>query len=307
MGNSKSKSKKKSDTKYTVEISKPVYSKPEIQYVPSIRIVNDAKQKSDYKLNTHVFKSFSELEDGLRKAGLESSQLIVGIDFTKSNTWQGGYPFYKHKNLHYIDGLTPNPYQQVLTIMCKTLAPFDDDQMIDAYGFGDSLTTNKSVFPFYSQTLNGVILDKPCYKLEGVLERYNMLTPQLNLCGPTSFAPIIRKATELVKFRKQYHILLIIADGAVDDMDESIKAIVEASKYPLSIICIGVGKGSWEKMEEFDENIPARDFDNFHFVDFYGIMQQCENEEAEFAKQAMMEIPDQYTYIKNFIINKRTV
>ena len=65
--------------------------------------------------------------------------------------------------------------------------------------------------------------------------------------SPTSFAPIIRKAIGLVSARREYHILIIIADGAVDDMDETINAIVEASNYPLSIVCIGVGKGLFYK------------------------------------------------------------
>ncbi|KAJ9169444.1 hypothetical protein P3X46_017641 [Hevea brasiliensis] len=107
----------------------------------------------------------------------------------------------------------------------------------------------------------------------------------------------------------RYHVLLIIADGqltrSVDtqhgqlSLQEkgTVDAIVKASEYPLSIILVGVGDGPWDMMRELSDNIPARAFDNFQFVNFTEIMSKNVNasrKEIEFALAALMEVPAQY-------------
>lgn len=46
------------------------------------------------------------------------------------------------------------------------------------------------------------------------------------------------------------------------------KLLFDASKLPLSIILVGVGDGPWDTMQEFDDNIPARAFDNFQVCEY---------------------------------------
>ncbi|CAL9774381.1 unnamed protein product [Musa acuminata subsp. burmannicoides] len=103
----------------------------------------------------------------------------------------------------------------------------------------------------------------------------------------------------------QYHVLLIIADGQVSrsidveighyspQEEDTIATMVEASKYPSSIILVGVGDKPWELMKEFDDHIPSR---TFQFVDFTEMMSNnitMSKEEASFALEVLMEIPTQ--------------
>jgi E3 ubiquitin-protein ligase RGLG len=129
------------------------------------------------------------------------------------------------------------------------------------------------------------------------------------LAGPTSFAPLIRESIKIVKQTRSYHILIIIADGQVTPDSEWCKAetetrnaIVEASNYPLSIIVVGVGDGEdgWKRMNEFDDELPERKFDNFQFVDFYSTINSGTPQFADvnFSLAALMEIPEQYQMIK---------
>ncbi|KAK9276803.1 hypothetical protein L1049_006339 [Liquidambar formosana] len=207
-----------------------------------------------YSRITDDYHTLEQVTSALAQAGLESSNLIVGIDFTKSNDW--------------------------------TASTHDQD-----------------VFSFYPD-------ERFCNGFEEVLTRYREIVPHLRLAGPTSFAPIIEMAMTIVEQNNgQYHVLVIIADGQVTrstdtkpgqlspQEQKTIDAIVRASEYPLSIILVGVGDGPWDVMKEFDDNIPARAFDNFQFVNFTEIMSKNVNsyrKETEFALAALMEIPSQY-------------
>ncbi|KAF9619463.1 hypothetical protein IFM89_007038 [Coptis chinensis] len=247
------------------------------------------------------YTSLEQVTKALAQAGLESSNLIVGIDFTKSNEWTGARSF-NRKCLHDI-GNSLNLYEQAISIIGRSLSAFDEDNLIPCYGFGDASTHDKHVFSFYPN-------DKPCNGFEEALMRYREIVPQLRLAGPTSFAPVIEMAIGIVeKSGGQYHVLLIIADGQVTrsvdtengrlspQEQDTISAIVKASDYPLSIVLVGVGDGPWGMMRLFDDNIPARAFDNFQFVNFTDIMLHDTpmfRKETEFALAALMEIPQQY-------------
>ncbi|XP_011031152.1 PREDICTED: E3 ubiquitin-protein ligase RGLG1 isoform X2 [Populus euphratica] len=253
---------------------------------------------------TYIADNFNSLEQvisSLREAGLESSNLILGIDFTKSNEWTGRHSFHR-KSLHAI-GSTLNPYEQAISIIGRTLSPFDEDNLIPCFGFGDASTHDKYVFSFYPD-------NRPCNGLEEALTRYREIVPHLKLSGPTSFAPIIDAAIDIVeKSGGQYHVLVIIADGQVTRSPDipagrfspqehaTVNSIVAASKYPISIILVGVGDGPWDAMQQFDDNIPQRAFDNFQFVNFTKIMSdntETSKKETDFALAALMEIPLQY-------------
>ena len=213
-----------------------------------------------------------------------------------------------------------NPYEQALEVIADTLHSFDSDQLIPCYGFGDASTKDTSVFSFVEG-------DRPCYGLNQAVEAYRSLVAPtspggksaVRLAGPTSFAPLIRRAMDIcASMGNRYHVLLIIADGQVtppsrsksggkgasdafsQQEKETVEAIVAASYFPLSIVMVGVGDGPWDMMKEFDDNLPMRAFDNFQFVEFAKANTGASEGErkARFALSALMEIPEQYRAIQ---------
>ncbi|KAK6930939.1 Copine, C-terminal [Dillenia turbinata] len=286
--------------------TQPYYT-PQHHYAPASydygNQTNAPHRKLDWRYSRIAdnYTSLEQVTSALAQAGLESSNLIVGVDFTKSNEWTGARSF-NHRSLHHI-GSSQNPYEQAISIIGKTLSAFDEDNLIPCFGFGDASSHDTDVFSFYPD-------QRSCHGFEEALLRYRELVPQLRLAGPTSFAPIIEMAMTIVEQSSgQYHVLLIIADGQVTrsadtepgrlspQEQKTIDAIVKASQYPLSIILVGVGDGPWDLMKEFDDNIPIRAFDNFQFVNFTEVMSKnvdTSRKHTEFALRALMEIPSQY-------------
>jgi E3 ubiquitin-protein ligase RGLG len=82
---------------------------------------------------------------------------------------------YNRRCLHDI-GNTPNPYEQAISIIGRTLSAFDEDNLIPCFGFGDASTHDQEVFSFYPE-------NQPCNGFEEALERYREIVPTLRLAG----------------------------------------------------------------------------------------------------------------------------
>ncbi len=84
--------------------------------------------------------------------------------------------------------------------------------------------------------------------IEGLPNLYNAYKYALkgtSLSGPTYFAKILSVVLDYMKVnlhQPMYHILLLLTDGVIHDMSQTKDLIVECSKYPLSIIIVGIGK-----------------------------------------------------------------
>lgn len=236
------------------------------------------------------YNTFSELQQALRQNGVETAELMLAVDFTKSNMWSGDKSF--GMPMHTLGTPQGNPYERAIRAVGQTMVGMGGSGDIHSFGFGDATTTDRSVFAFKSD-------GSPCRSFEEVLREYQRIVPLVTLAGPTSITPILRAACDIVRQSARYTILVIIGDGALDDVVADGEAVVQASKLPLSVVFIGVGDGPWEAMHEFDDGLPKRLFDNFQFVCQSEVeRKRCERPDLYFATCALQEIPMQYAAVK---------
>ena len=159
--------------------------------------------------------------------------LSIGIDFTGSN----GHPL-DEGTLHSIKGNQPNDYERAIQYCGDIVAYYDYDQMFPVYGFGAVVkgSYNKEA----SMCFNLNFLDNPeIYTIANVIKAYHecIEKDKITFSGPTEFAPIIQAVISRINEKDfNYHILMILTDGVIDDLQETIDALVYASVLPLSVI-----------------------------------------------------------------------
>ena len=94
-----------------------------------------------------------------------------------------------------------------------------------------------------------------------------------------------------------YNILMILTDGIIGDMQDTINALVEASFLPISVIIIGIGNGNFDKMDIldaddnplYDSNKRKADRDLVQFVPF----NKFNNDPVKLAEEVLEEVPRQ--------------
>ncbi|XP_015736773.1 copine-1 isoform X2 [Coturnix japonica] len=175
----------------------------------------------------------------------------VGIDFTGSN----GDPK-SPDSLHYISPDGINEYLIAIWSVGSVVQDYDTDKLFPAFGFGAQVPPSWQVSHEFALNFNP---NNPyCQGIQGIVDAYRQILPQIRLYGPTNFSPIINHVARFAahsaqqRTASQYFVLLIITDGEITDLDQTRQAIVNASKLPMSIIIVGVGEADFKAMEFLD-------------------------------------------------------
>ena len=256
--------------------------------------------KIDLYDNSEITKNFSFID--YKNAGVKIA-LSIGIDFTIKN---GHYA--DEDSLHYIKPNELNDYEKAISTCGKIVGSFDYDQIFPVYGFGAIINSSKNKKTSDCFNLN-FEKNPDISGIDNVLKLYRDCINQekLQFSCKAKFAPLLK--TVISKIQKdifEYHILMILTTGLIDDFQETIDILVEASTLPLSVIIIGIGKGDFTKMIELDgDEKPlksstgkVRKRDLVQFVPF----EKYQNDKNLLFMEVLAEIPRQiieYYQFKN--------
>eukprot|EP01060_Flectonema_neradi_P022752 TRINITY_DN3097_c0_g1_i3.p1 TRINITY_DN3097_c0_g1~~TRINITY_DN3097_c0_g1_i3.p1 ORF type:complete len:432 (+),score=84.85 TRINITY_DN3097_c0_g1_i3:1122-2417(+) len=215
--------------------------------------------------------------------------------------------------LHVVDPVDPkkrpNDYMKAIRAVCKVVGRYDKDQMFPVYGFGAAPNkTDGKISQCFPLSLN-----KDEVEIQGadnIVQAYLDCLQVIQMKEPTHMGPVIREVMQEQcdddessggSASTSYQLLILITDGQVDDMTETVDAIVDASSLPMSILIVGIGDvnamglKTFDKMDQLDESqlrsvitgrVSQRDVVNFIAFDSY------KNTSAnDFARGALAEVP----------------
>ena len=219
----------------------------------------------------------------------------VAIDFTSTNLDPTN-----PDSLHTLK-LDHNKYCKAIKSCGGILQNYNTNQLFQVYGFGGVPKNGKEVSHCFN--LNNK-KDSGIKGLEEVINTYKEKVKSIVFAGPTYLHLIIKNVVENVKkeMKKEktvsYKVFLILTDGKLDDMNETLEILIEASKLPISIIIVGIGNGDFGKMDVLDgDDIPIcspstgekRFRDIVQFVNF----SDYENNGSKLAAEVLFEVPNQ--------------
>ncbi|VDN59340.1 unnamed protein product [Dracunculus medinensis] len=176
-----------------------------------------------------------------------------------------------------------------------------------AFGFGAKIP------PLYRDSQQFCLnfdTDPHCTGTNGVIEAFRQAYITVQPVPNAHFSHIIYHVSKLAENTRkrnqaslpQYFVLIIITPGSVDDLRETIQAIIFASKAPLSIVFVGIGNNDFSEIEKLGFSGSRLAYqgrkverDMLQFISLAEIYNDQEEEDIRelIAEKALSQIPRQ--------------
>ncbi|KAH0573858.1 Copine I [Spironucleus salmonicida] len=232
------------------------------------------------------FKTFTQIKEYLYQTGVKQYDVVFYLDFSRSNLLN------QETTLLHTDSQT-NPYYMALEAVALAAAQLDSDQKFLAYRYGCTESKHLRIVPLYQ--------DQVQYEgIDALLCAYKQACRDVTFSGPVQLSKCFENSIEFSKQNPGKHIVSVLITNSQSQSEiKDINALKQASMYPISFCCFGVGRKNLQTLELYDD-LKGRNVDNFQFVDFDKIKKKVVRLSVSEAKlidfigcQIFMEIPFQ--------------
>lgn len=255
------------------------------------------------------YRSPAEVMNAVARLGVEFN-LIVALDssIASDSTAYG-------QNLHLSE------FRHALKVFSSTLSLYDQDQIIPSYLFGQPMVQSGNVLDMTngmefnpwgapSQRTQGLVGSADLNAAFDHFTQQNQMRPRTpTFISGSDIQGVLEQALNVVRETGQYHILVLFSGQDIDEKSfrRAHEALSLASRYPLSVIAVGVGQGPFYRFHSLDDDVAVRGieriFDNFQFVSYQQVAWEAQYQnlpvEAVFMRESLSEIPAQFQLIKD--------
>eukprot|EP01062_Namystynia_karyoxenos_P018633 TRINITY_DN16952_c1_g1_i2.p1 TRINITY_DN16952_c1_g1~~TRINITY_DN16952_c1_g1_i2.p1 ORF type:complete len:971 (+),score=243.85 TRINITY_DN16952_c1_g1_i2:44-2956(+) len=192
------------------------------------------------------------------KAGLHVD-CSFAIDLTMSN----GQNIESAESLHFLDPVDskrhPNDYMSAIREVYRLVARVSHEGAhaagLTVWGVGAQLPGDEKQFSYFPLSLRR--RERKILGADRIVDTYISCLDKVTMREPTHLAPLLRDTlirahrsrvhAEKTRSFPAFHLLVVFTDGELDDMTECEDILVEASREPMSVILVGIGKGDRDK------------------------------------------------------------
>jgi hypothetical protein len=203
-----------------------------------LSVKKGAKKGAAIKFSGVEVTSHPTFFEYVRNCGV-SVNLLTAIDYTRP---------VGEMSFHRLVSAGKNSYEEAIDAVGALVCPWDKDDRFEVWGFGGG---KGDCFPLTFNTertsLNG---------LEGVLALYrgSLSGTGIRRPGPAVFAPVLRlaigRAADAWSRRHAFTVILVLTDGLVSDVRETIDAVLGAPVTSFCILIVGIGGADFSPMGE---------------------------------------------------------
>ena len=181
-------------------------------------------------------------------------------------------------------------FKELITNFLNILAPYNSDKFFNCYAYGlKLLKTGKNYLNeiFYlNRKTDSTALNEVIPKYEKLLTKIEKLSSKTNLIL------IIRCLNNKIKENydledHEYNLLIIFACNDIENEEEFIKELMVTCILNISIVVVGIGKGSYDKLQKTIDKIKT----NFLKRDCINFFKFGDNIN-EIVKNSLINIPD---------------